>query len=1307
MYPPSGMNQSSFSGKTTKPGWRNQRSYSVDGNYRPSPRTRQQQNISMRRQENVQWVSELSQVEEKEHWQEQIDQLKKQLEFSTNICQTLMRDQQHGNQGKHRVTKRGPALSYPMFTLVTSEDIAGSSLSYLLQSLFTNPYSVMPSSVGTPQVHLIMHQLNQCYTQLNWQQNNVLRLKQMLSDMCQQQEHFQQNSQQRQERSSSAPPPSTPNVFNNFSFLPPPMNVFNMPPFGSFPNMMPGMNFNLNPPGIGDFNPNSASQPDTPLQPPDPNTSGKTEYMAFPKPFESNAASTADVQRTTPKASNDGEHTRGHRLENHNKDQGKTSPFLDPGHSDFVNSVEQLRPYDEESAESMSTMPDPEDPTTVTKTFKSRKASAQASLASKDKTPKTKSKKRKVFHQKSKGLKNQDLHCVSISSTKKPKESSNKHAQTEGVTEASASCDHIARLRKDNRTAEVSSEAGSDFSVFEALRDTIYSEVATLISQNECRPHFLIELFHELQLLNTDYLRQKALFALQDIVTRRVTDATDQNHDSTKPIESIGWMASNSELTPSESLATTDDEMFTKDPNGPTCNEGDQNEGDNLSNLSTSSNFEPFATDDLGNTVIHLDQALARMREYERMKLESENNLAADSCNNLNIAATNLEVTYFACSSCNSKLPSGQSSPLCQSCSNPIVPTAQDPPAVPPESDPPPIPGWTASLSQSVADLTRVSQTLVSALDRLPLQTPAVASGSQEPPPEPSLICHKRSRQERRSESSSRSISPHGPHPRLVSHRSSSPESGEALSDAPSEDISELDPNQIATMSETVQNLIGAINQTCGIKDPSTEPADQAVSFRRAKPPSKFFAPHPELDEILSRERENPTRRFQRGKRLGVLYPFSPELTANWTVSPSVDPPVSRLSTNTRLQRLCPAFASTWASKSISKWAKDLRRGILDGAPPAQLAELANQISHAGEYLVSASLDVASCAAQASSNAVAIRRTVWLKAWQADLSSKKSLTSLPFQGSRLFGSQLDQIIKDATGGTSSLLPQAKPRRPPPRRQFRSFRPFRRFAASSSFSQQQQRPQARQEKKAVSFRPTPSWRPRFSQAIASLLKSGVIVPVPEIKRFTGFYSNLFVVPKKDGKARPILDLKLLNRRVRLRHFWMESLRSVIASMEAQEFLCSIDIQDAYLHVPIFPGHHRFLRFAVQRDHFQFVALPFGLATAPRAFTKIMAALMAILRVRGLVLFPYLDDILIKAPSFAQAHESLSIVLDTLARFGWLVNRKKSCLIPSQRIIFLGMLFDTRQSRVFLPKDKRSTLCRDIRLLQGPQPPSVRP
>ena len=68
------------------------------------------------------------------------------------------------------------------------------------------------------------------------------------------------------------------------------------------------------------------------------------------------------------------------------------------------------------------------------------------------------------------------------------------------------------------------SDLPSGFSVFDALRDTIYSEVATLIANNESRPHFLVELFRELQMLTTDYLRQRALYNLQDLVTRFLTE---------------------------------------------------------------------------------------------------------------------------------------------------------------------------------------------------------------------------------------------------------------------------------------------------------------------------------------------------------------------------------------------------------------------------------------------------------------------------------------------------------------------------------------------------------------------------------------------------------------------------------------------------------------------------------------------------------------------------------------------------------------------------------------------------------------
>lgn len=49
------------------------------------------------------------------------------------------------------------------------------TLSYMLQTLLTGQYSILPNNLSSPQVHLVMHQLNQCYTQLAWQQNNIQR----------------------------------------------------------------------------------------------------------------------------------------------------------------------------------------------------------------------------------------------------------------------------------------------------------------------------------------------------------------------------------------------------------------------------------------------------------------------------------------------------------------------------------------------------------------------------------------------------------------------------------------------------------------------------------------------------------------------------------------------------------------------------------------------------------------------------------------------------------------------------------------------------------------------------------------------------------------------------------------------------------------------------------------------------------------------------------------------------------------------------------------------------------------------------
>ncbi|XP_068826324.1 pericentriolar material 1 protein isoform X1 [Capricornis sumatraensis] len=601
MYPPNSANRNSYNVKETKNRWKNNRPFSADGNYRPLAKTRQQ-NISMQRQENLRWVSELSYVEEKEQWQEQINQLKKQLDFSVNICQTLMQDQQ--------------------------------TLSCLLQTLLTSPYSVMPSSVASPQVHLIMHQLNQCYTQLTWQQNNVQRLKQMLSELMRQQNQHPEKPASKEGGSGASHPPS-PTLFCPFNFPTQPVNLFNLPGFTNFSSFAPSMNFSpLFPSNFGDFSQN-ISTPTEQQQPLAQNPSGKTEYMAFPKPFESSSSIGAEKQRNQKQPEEEVENSRTPWF--YDQEGEVEKPFLKTG---FAVSVEKTtncnrknqldtsrrrRQFDEVSLESFNSMLDPVDPTTVTKTFKSRKASAQASLASKDKTPKSKSKKRHSTQLKSR-VKNIGYESASMSSTCEPCKSRNRHsAQTEEPVQAkvlsSKNHEQLEKVIRCSRSTEISSETGSDFSMFEALRDTIYSEVATLISQNESRPHFLIELFHELQLLNTDYLRQRALYALQDIVSRHISENHEKEGENIKSVNSGTWIASNSELTPSESLATTDDETFEKNFERETHKISEQNDADNAS---VSSTCEPFATDVLGDTVIHLDQALSRMRDYTHMKMEAE-----------------------------------------------------------------------------------------------------------------------------------------------------------------------------------------------------------------------------------------------------------------------------------------------------------------------------------------------------------------------------------------------------------------------------------------------------------------------------------------------------------------------------------------------------------------------------------------------------------------------------------------------------------------------------------------------------------
>ena len=138
--------------------------------------------------------------------------------------------------------------------------------------------------------------------------------------------------------------------------------------------------------------------------------------------------------------------------------------------------------------------------------------------------------------------------------------------------------------------------------------------------------------------------------------------------------------------------------------------------------------------------------------------------------------------------------------------------------------------------------------------------------------------------------------------------------------------------------------------------------------------------------------------------------------------------------------------------------------------------------------------------------------------------------------------------------------------------------------------------------------------------------------------------------------------------------MENDLKIRGQLQVGEWMTSVDLSDAYLHLPIHPLYRKFMRMHIEGKAWQFKAMCFGLNVAPRIFTKMLQPVAAFLRTRGVILHRYLDDWLIRGKTAEQALTHTQLVVDTLTSLGWLVNQSKSALIPSQRAVFLGMDID---------------------------------
>lgn len=211
---------------------------------------------------------------------------------------------------------------------------------------------------------------------------------------------------------------------------------------------------------------------------------------------------------------------------------------------------------------------------------------------------------------------------------------------------------------------------------------------------------------------------------------------------------------------------------------------------------------------------------------------------------------------------------------------------------------------------------------------------------------------------------------------------------------------------------------------------------------------------------------------------------------------------------------------------------------------------------------------------------------------------------------------------------------------------------------------------------------------LSKLIKDMKRNGVISPCSSLQG--QFISKIFLVPKKDGTYRFILNLKKLNEFIEPEHFKLENRKLAESLITKHDYLATLDLKEAYYLVSIHEGHRKFLRFHFQGQLYEFNCLPFGLSTAPFVFTKLMKPVIGLLRSKGLLSVIYLDDFLLIGHSRETCLDNIHQTERLLKELGFVINYKKSILNPSKQITFLGFVFNSENMVLSLPESKQSSI-----------------
>ena len=178
-------------------------------------------------------------------------------------------------------------------------------------------------------------------------------------------------------------------------------------------------------------------------------------------------------------------------------------------------------------------------------------------------------------------------------------------------------------------------------------------------------------------------------------------------------------------------------------------------------------------------------------------------------------------------------------------------------------------------------------------------------------------------------------------------------------------------------------------------------------------------------------------------------------------------------------------------------------------------------------------------------------------------------------------------------------------------------------------------------------------------------------IRKVDKPTDWINPLVIVEKKNSDLRLCLDPKALNESIKKEHFLIPTVDEISSRLNNKKYFTVLDMKDGYWQIELTDESADLCTFGTPFGRYQFLRLPFGIASAPEVFQRKCYEVFGDINGVGI----YFDDLIITGETEEEHDNNLKNVLERASKYNLKFNKNK-VQFKSQKVTFMGQEFSFR-------------------------------